>query len=108
MVRTTRPRCILSESRNQFAGTLLLILTVAAVIASILSFQHLRTYPLHDDGVTWVDQKTAHGGTVVVARYIAPGGPGDKAGIRLGDQLERIGPYSIKKSLDVPQALWQI
>ncbi len=98
----------MSESRNQFAGTLLLIGTVAAVIAAFLSFEHLRSYPLHDDGVTWVDHKTSDGRNQVLAGYIAPGGPGEKARIRLGDQLIRIQGFPIEKSLDVPQALWQI
>ncbi len=98
----------MSQSRNQFAGTLLLILAVAAVIAAVLSFDHMRSYSLHDDGVTWVDRKAPKGGNEVVAAYILPGGPGEKAGIRLGDRLLRVGASPIKSSLDVPQALWQI
>jgi hypothetical protein len=98
----------LSESRNQFAGTLLLVLTVAAVIAGVLSFEKLRSFPLHDDGVTWVDQKGSDGQNHVVAEYIAPNGPGDKADIHLGDRLLEIGSSPIQKALDVPQALWEI
>lgn len=98
----------MSESRNQFAGTLLLILTVAAVIAAVLSLQHLRTYPLHDDGVTWVDQNQPNSQVAVVAAYITPGGPGDKSGIRRGDQLLKIAGFTIHTSLDVPRALWQL
>ncbi len=98
----------MSESRNQFAGTLLLVLTVAAVIAGVLSFDKLRSFPLHDDGVTWVDQKGSDGQTHVVAEYIAPNGPGDKADIHLGDRLLQIGSFPIQKALDVPQALWEI
>jgi hypothetical protein len=97
-----------SEPKNQFAGTLLLILTVAAVIAAVLSLQHLRTYPLHDDGVAWVDQKLANGHAAVVAAYITPGGAGDKAGIRQGDQLLKIAGFPIGNSIDVPRALWQV
>lgn len=98
----------MSETRNQFTGTLLLVLTVAAVIAAVLSFERLRTYPLHDDGVTWVDQKGSDGHSRVVAGYIAPNGPGNKADIHLGDQLLQIGSFPITRALDVPQALWQI
>jgi len=96
-----------SETRKQFAGTLLLILTVAAVIAAVLSLRQLRTYPLHDDGVTWVDRHRP-GGNEVVAAYITPGGPGDKAGIRQGDQVLKIGEFPIYNSLDVPQVLWRV
>jgi signal transduction histidine kinase len=102
----------LSETRNQFAGTLLLLLTVAAIISAVLSFQHLRDYPLHDDGVTWVDQagKNAQGQPVnrVVAAYIAPDGPGHRYDIRLGDELVKIQQFPIENALDVPQALWQV
>ncbi len=97
----------MSETRNQFAGTLLLLLTVAAIISAVLSFQHLRSYPLHDDGVTWVD-KTIDNAPAVVAAYLSPQGPGERARIRLGDQLVRIQNFPIQHALDVPQALWQI
>jgi len=86
----------------------LLICTAAAVVAAVLSFHLLRSYPLHDDGVTWVDHKGADGRNQVVAEYIIGGGPGEKAGIRLGDQVVKIQAFSIGKSLDVAQALWQI
>jgi hypothetical protein len=98
----------MSESRNQFAATLLLVLTVVAIIGSILSLLHLRSYPLPYDGVTWVDRMSAKGQPQVVAAFISPGGPGEKAGIRVGDQLERIQAFPIRRSLDVPEALWTI
>ena len=77
------------------------------MLAAVLSFQHLHTYPLHDDGVTWVD-RNLEGKVVVLAAYISPGGPGDKADIHPGDQLLQIQGFPIHKALDVPQALWQI
>ncbi len=98
----------MSESRNQVTGTLLLFLTVAAIIAAILSFKNLHTYPLHDDGVTWVDQGRSKGQHTVTAAYVAPGSPGDKADIRVGDELQAIGGSPIHDALDVPQALWKI
>ena len=98
----------MSESRNQFAGTLLLILTVAAIICAILSIQKLRSYPVHDDGVTWLDQKGPNNHPRVVAIHIVPGSSGDKAGIRLGDQVIEIGTTPIHRALDVPEALFQI
>ncbi|MBV8866944.1 MAG: hypothetical protein JO210_16230, partial [Acidobacteriaceae bacterium] len=98
----------MSHSRNQLAGTLLLLLTVAAAVAAVLSFQHLRTYPLHDDGVTWLNEARPQGEDAVVAGYIAPGGSGDNAGIRVGDHLVAIGTTRIHQALDVPRALWTI
>jgi hypothetical protein len=105
---TTCPECVVSEARKQFAGTLLLILTVAAIIAAVVSLRQLRSYPLHDDGVTWVDHRQAGGADEVVAAYITPGGPGDKAGIRQGDQVLKIGDFQIHSSLDISQALWRV
>jgi len=96
------------ESRNQFAGTLLLVLTVVGIVGAVLSFQHLRSYSLHDDGVTWVDQKASNGASRVVAAYLWAGGSGERAGIRLGDQLVKIQDFPVKIALDVPRALWQI
>ncbi len=98
----------MNESRNQLAGTLLLFLTVAAVVTAVLSFDHLRSYPLHDDGVTWLNQVDSRGEKSVVAAYLQPGGSGDKAGIRVGDQLVAIGAAHIGEAIDVPQALWNI
>ncbi len=106
----------MSESKNQFAGTLLLLLTVAAIVGAVLSIQHLRLYQLHDDGVTWVDERSdpkvpgdrGSSQVRVVATYLQPGGPGEKAGIRLRDQVVQIGDTPIRNSLDVPRALWQI
>ncbi len=105
----------MSESKNQFAGTLLLILTVAVVVSAVLSFRNLHGYQLPDDGVTWIDQihssnpaasspgkSSEH---VVIAANIEPDGPGDHAKIRLGDQLVSIQNFPIRESLDVPQAL---
>ena len=98
----------MSESRNQFAGALLLVCTVVAVVAAVLSLQHLRNYPLHDDGVTWTDTKTGSVLNKVMAVYVASGGSGEKAGIRVGDQLLKIRTFAIGRALDVPQVLWQI
>ena len=104
----TRPKRYVSEAKNQFAGTLLLICAIAAGIAAVLSFQHLRAYQLHDDGVTWVDERARDGHHHVQAAYLVAGGPGDKADIHVGDELVRIGTLPIRSALDVPQALSQI
>ncbi|HLH05362.1 MAG TPA: ATP-binding protein [Bryobacteraceae bacterium] len=95
----------MSETRSQFAGTLLLLLTVAVVITAVLSFQHLRDYPLHDDGVTWVSVHQPDGKSAVVAASITPGGPGDNAGIRVGDQLVAIGQSPVHDAADVARLL---
>ncbi len=98
----------LSETRNQLTGTLLLFITVAAAVIAVLSFQHLGNYPLHDDGVTWLTKRSTGGKEAVLAASLIPGSAGEKAGIRVGDELVAIGSAPIKKAIDVPQALEQV
>lgn len=93
------------EAKTQFVGTLLLIATAAAVVASVLSFSHLRTYPLPDDGVTWVDRQGPAHSNRVIAAYVEPGSPGDRADIHPGDELVKIGQTPIATALDVPKTL---
>ncbi len=81
---------------------------MVALVAAVLSLQHLRTYPLHDDGVTWIDTTDASGHSSATATYVAPGGSGERAGIRVGDHLLKIQTYTIRRALDVTEALWQI
>jgi membrane-associated protease RseP (regulator of RpoE activity) len=86
---------------------LLLVLTVVGIVGAVLSFMHLRSYPLHDDGVIWVDRGVGVEDRVTAA-YLTPGGPGALAGIHVGDQLVRIQNVPIQNALDVPHALWNI
>lgn len=98
----------MGEAKSQFLGTLLLILTAVAAVAAVLSLQHLRSYPLPDDGVTWVDHTLPSGKQGVFAAHITTDSPGEKADIHIGDELLRVGTQPIHTSLDVPRALWQI
>ena len=85
----------------------MLVLTVVGIVGAVLSFMHLRSYPLHDDGVIWVDRGVGVEDRVTAA-YLTPGGPGALAGIHVGDQLVRIQNVPIQNALDVPHALWNI
>jgi len=83
------------------------VLTVVGIVGAVLSFMHLRAYPLKDDGVTWVDRGVGSENRVVAA-YLTPGGPGERAGIHVGDQLVGIQNVPIQNALDVPHTLWNI
>jgi two-component system NtrC family sensor kinase len=96
------------EARSQFSDTLLLVLTVVGIAGAVLSFQHLRSYQLKDDGISWVDQKGPGGTNHVVAAFILAGSPGEQYHLHLGDQLVRIQDFPIQSALDVPRALWQV
>jgi PAS domain S-box-containing protein len=93
------------ELRSQFANTLLLVLSAVAIVAAVFNFQQLRKFPLPDDGVTWADLKGPDGANQVVAIHISPNSAGDKAQIRLGDELVKIDNTPIARAIDVARVL---
>ncbi len=93
----------LNELKDQFVRTLLVVLTVAAVIASVINFQQQRRFHLPEDGVTWLERDGA-----VQAVYIQPGSPAAKAGVRKGDRVLEINGKKIEKATDVSQVLVRI
>jgi hypothetical protein len=47
------------ELRQQLTNALLMIVTVAAVVAAAINFQQQSKFHMPDDGVTWVDRQVA-------------------------------------------------
>jgi hypothetical protein len=101
----------MKELKLQFVSALLVIVTVAAVLAAAINFQQQSRYHLPDDGVTWVDQTgtdqagAGKDGDRVVAAYIAPHSPGERAGLRVGDTLVSIEGFRIGRAIEATQAL---
>ena len=103
----------MKELKTQLVSALLVILTLAAVAAAGLNFRQQQLYFTPEDGVEWVDRLDRHpqaqaGPGLVEARYVLPDSPADKAGIHVGDVLERIQTVPIEKAQDVPQVLYRI
>src|SRR6185437_11972442 len=88
------------ELKQQLVSALLVILTVAAVIAAAINFQQQSRYHLPDDGVTWIDDAG-----IVVAAHVVPGSPGDKAGIHTGDALVSIDGVKMGRAVEATQML---
>ncbi|MBI4875754.1 MAG: PAS domain S-box protein [Acidobacteria bacterium] len=88
----------MKELKVQLANALLVVLTVAAVIAAGINFQQQNAFRLPEDGVTWVDRPAG-----VAALDVVPGGQGERAGLRAGDVLLRINGVVVEKAIDVPQ-----
>jgi two-component system NtrC family sensor kinase len=95
------------ELRQQLTNALLMIITVAAVVAAALNFQQQSKYHTPDDGVTWVDRQSGDQ-TVPVATYIAPGSPAEKAGIHVGDSLVSIDGLKINRSEEAAEVLFRL
>src|SRR5580704_12536835 len=96
----------MKELKQQLASALLVIVTVAAIVAAAINFQQQSRFHLPDDGVTWVDQ-TVNGAPSdrIVAAYVTPHSPGEKAGIHVGDVLVSIENQRIGRSEDATEIL---
>ncbi len=81
------------EFQIRFTAGLLILLTTAAVILAWINFQKERDFQIPSDGVWWVDRPAGNG---LVADRVEPNGPGDKAGIRVGDRLTAINEREVK------------
>ncbi|HLW75452.1 MAG TPA: ATP-binding protein [Bryobacteraceae bacterium] len=90
----------MKELKRQLVSAVLIVITVAAVLAAAINFQQQNRYHLPEDGVTWIDQ-----GRDVVAMYVAPKGPGAYSGMRAGDVLIAIEGFRIGSALEATQAL---
>jgi PAS domain S-box-containing protein len=97
------------EFRQQLVSALLVIVTVAAVIAAAINFQQQSRFALPDDGVAWTDQVSTdqvQGSTQrVVAAYVAPGSPASKAGLHTGDVLLSIEGVHMDNALKATEVL---
>jgi two-component system, NtrC family, sensor kinase len=92
------------EFRQQLVSALLVIVTVAAVVAAAINFQQQSRFALPDDGVAWVDQTQGESDRVIAA-YVTPGSPALKAGLRTGDVLVSIEGVRMDNALKPTEVL---
>ena len=88
--------------RSRLGAVSLALLTLAAVIFALLNFQQRIRFNPPDDGVIWMDAVQG-----VTARNVAPGGPGERAGIEQGDVAESVRGVKVHRATDVAKALWR-
>src|SRR5215813_6548915 len=88
----------------RFSAVAVSLLTAASVVFAAINFQKERHFPKPYDGVRWME--TAYGGAIE-ARGITPGGPGDNAGIKLGDHLLAINDQPIRHDADIQRELFR-
>src|SRR5712691_5504857 len=95
----------MKELKQQFVSALLVIVTVATMIAAAINLQQQSRFHLPDDGATWMDQAGAAGESRVAAVYLTPGSPALKAGIRTGDALVSIDAVKIEHAIEATEIL---
>ncbi|MGA9884096.1 MAG: ATP-binding protein [Candidatus Acidiferrales bacterium] len=90
------------QLRIRFGAAVLALLTVAAIVFAALNFQQRSRVTVPGDGVTWI--ASAQG---VVAWRVAPGSPGDLAGVEKGDVVKSVRGVPIRNATDVTRVLWR-
>src|SRR6202008_4151277 len=85
----------------RFTAGFLFLMTVAACVFAWINFQKEHEFQIPSDGVWGVER----GGRVVADR-IEPNGPGDKAGIRGGDQLASVNGREVKTTPALQRQLY--
>jgi two-component system NtrC family sensor kinase len=93
------------EFRQQLVSALLVIVTVAAVVAAAINFQQQSKFALPDDGVAWVDQIGSDQNSHVVAAYVTPGSPAAQRDLKAGDVLVAIEDVRMDNALEATQVL---
>lgn len=88
----------MSESRHQLTRALLLVLTVAAVMAAIVNFRQQAAVRLPEDGVFWSEREGK-----VIALMVEPDSPAARAGVHEGDFLLRINRQPVNRAQDVAE-----
>lgn len=73
------------DSIVRFTTVILALLTLATVVFAYINWQKESQVVISTDGVWWKEQAG-----LLVAKGVAPNGPGEKAGIKVGDRLLRI------------------
>src|SRR5438270_6926522 len=94
------------DSLVRFSAIVLALLTATCVVFAVINWQKESQYITPTDGVWWKE----HSG-FLVAKGIVPSGPGDKAGIKVGDKLLRVNglpkDQTIKNQVEFEKYLYR-
>ncbi|MGD0570216.1 MAG: ATP-binding protein [Candidatus Sulfotelmatobacter sp.] len=96
------PKAMNRESQVRFVAVLLFLLTVAAVVFAGFNLNAEWKFLVPDDGVWWVE----NGGRLTADR-VEPNGPGDKSGIKPGDQLVSINGQEVGNMSGLERQLYR-
>ena len=82
------------ESIVRFSAVALALATLAVVIFATINWQKESIYSTPTDGVWWKEDSSG-----LIARGLMPDGPGEKAGIKVGDRLVQINSQPKDQSI---------
>ena len=87
----------------RFTAILLALLTTAAVVYAGYNLSAERQFQIPDDGVWWFE----HQGRLTANRVEA-GGPGTRAGVKVGDQLTAIDGHEVSSAAGRSHQLYRV
>ncbi|GAC1433628.1 MAG: hypothetical protein NVS1B11_15660 [Terriglobales bacterium] len=100
--QTLRSRPMNRDFQTRFTAGLLILLTIAAGTLAWINFQKEHEFQIPYDGVWWFE----HTGHLIAARVEA-GGPGDKGGIKEGDELTAIDQQNVSDTAALTRQLYR-
>jgi two-component system NtrC family sensor kinase len=103
-LRVAEPaRSMNRDFQIRFVAILLALLTAAAVVYAGYNLQAEQQFQVPDDGVWWVE----HQGRLTADRIDA-GGPGTRAGIKVGDWLAAIDQHEVNSTAARTHQLYRV
>ncbi len=94
--------CMTKETQVRTLAVLLALCTLAAVIFGWINLQKENAFPSPDDGVLWLERP---GG--LRAEHVHQEGPGQRAGIKDGDQLVAVNGQAVKNVAGLMRNLYR-
>jgi len=96
------PKPMNRESQVRFVAVVLFLLTVGAVVFAGFNFQAERKVTAPDDRVLWTETSGR-----LIAEDVSAGGPGAKAGIKVGDELVAVNGQDVKNIAGLERQLYR-
>src|SRR4051812_49021364 len=90
------------ELQERTTAVVLATVTVAAMVFAWLNFQQERQVAIPNDGVWWVEA-----GDHLQAERVHTQGPGERAGIKTGDQLLEVNDQAVTNAAALERQLYK-
>jgi two-component system, NtrC family, sensor kinase len=91
---------ITDSLKIRFGAVTLVLVTLTAVVFSLINFQQREEFQTPDDGVSWLDTPSG-----VVAWNVSPDSPAARAGIRKDDRVLALNGAKISRGAQVTEHL---